>query len=92
VRVRLDPEGGKGGLASATGSNLQTSQTALSVALQPGSDGIAGAWPQQTVSSDIGQGPAVGNFEDGGSTFTQVGFAMVVTPAEQTAALGVGQR
>src|SRR5437764_6207999 len=80
--------GGKSGLAPASGPHGQPGGSGVEVAVDPGADGLGASAPQQAGGGDVGDGGAVGDLEDGGGAFADVGLGMVVADLAQFGGLG----
>src|SRR5262249_21140213 len=57
--------GGKGGLAPAPRGDTQSGDAGLLVAVQPLRDGLLAVGLEKAEGGDVGNGPAVGDLEDG---------------------------
>jgi hypothetical protein len=62
------------------------------VPIEPAIDGIGFAWLQEAMTGNGVGGLPIGNFQQGGAAFTDIGPRIMIAVVAEVLVLGVGQR
>ena len=68
-----------------------TPETIAFVPIEPALDGIGFAWLQETLAGTGVRGLPVGNVQQGGAAFTDLGPPIMIAGVVEMLAVGVGQ-